>query len=694
VRTSFKHIGAGFLVVWVGTMFARTSVAGVTYYVATGGNDGWSGTLDTPKADGTDGPFATLERARDEVRKLKKTPGLPEGGVTVEVRGGIYQRQRPFELAAEDSGVEGSPVVYRARAGEEVRLVGGKVVTGFAPVTDPTVLNRLDEAARGKVVQADLKALGISDSGPPNGGGIELFFKDRPMMPARWPNEGFAPIADIVERDGHKIHGIPGSKVGKFVYEGDRPKRWVGEKDPWLHGYWFWDWSDQRQRIEAIDTEKRIISLAPPYHGYGYRKGQWYYAFNMLCELDSPGEWYLDRSTGVLYFWPPEPIESGRAVVSVLPTLLTMKGTSYAAIRGFTFEAARETAITVSDGHYTQITGCIIRNVGGSAVSVGGGTANGVIGCDIYLTGCGGISVGGGDRATLTPAGNYAENNHIHHYSRVQRVYQPGIHLSGVGNRAAHNLIHDAPHMGMGFGGNDHLIELNEIYNVCFESNDAGAIYTGRDWTMRGHILRYNYLHDINGFRGKGCVGIYLDDMFSSAAIYGNVFNKVTMAAFIGGGRDCRIENNIFVDCNPAIHIDARALGWAHECSDAWIKEGREKGTISGIAYNKPPYSERYPELINILNDAPASPKGNLIARNVCWGGRWDDVESAARPLLKFQDNLLNADPLFVDAKGLNFQLREDSPAWKLGFRRIPIELIGPYKDGRRASWPIKRQLP
>ncbi len=694
MRTSFKHIGAGFLVVWVGTMFARTSVAGTTYYVATGGNDGWSGTLDTPKADGTDGPFATLERARDEVRKLKKTPGLPEGGVTVEVRGGIYQRQRPFELAAEDSGVEGSPVVYRARAGEEVRLVGGKVVKGFAPVTDPTMLNRLDEAARGKVVQADLKALGISDFGPPNGGGIELFFKDRPMMPARWPNEGFAPIADIVEKDGHKIHGIPGSKVGKFVYEGDRPKRWVGEKDPWLHGYWFWDWSDQRQRIEAIDTEKRIISLAPPYHGYGYRKGQWYYAFNMLCELDSPGEWYLDRSTGVLYFWPPEPIESGRAVVSVLPTLLMMKGTSYAAIRGFTFEAARETAITVSDGHYTQITGCIIRNVGGSAVSVGGGTANGVIGCDIYLTGCGGISVGGGDRATLTPAGNYVENNHIHHYSRVQRVYQPGIHLSGVGNRAAHNLIHDAPHMGMGFGGNDHLIELNEIYNVCFESNDAGAIYTGRDWTMRGHILRYNYLHDISGFRGKGCVGIYLDDMFSSAAIYGNVFNKVTMAAFIGGGRDCRIENNIFVDCNPAIHIDARALGWAHECSDAWIKEGREKGTISGIAYNKPPYSERYPELINILNDAPASPKGNLIARNVCWGGRWDDVESAARPLLKFQDNLLNADPLFVDAKGLNFQLREDSPAWKLGFRRIPIELIGPYKDGRRASWPIKRQLP
>ena len=66
-----------------------------------------------------------------------------------------------------------------------------------------------------------------------------------------------------------------------------------------MHGYWFWDWSDQRHKIESIDAEKHLIAVVPPYHGYGYRKGQWYYAFNLLSELDSPGEWYLDRQTGI-----------------------------------------------------------------------------------------------------------------------------------------------------------------------------------------------------------------------------------------------------------------------------------------------------------------------------------------------------------------------------------------------------------
>jgi hypothetical protein len=362
-------------------------------------------------------------------------------------------------------------------------------------------------------------------------------------------------------------------------------------------------------------------------------------------------------------------------------------------LRGFTLEAARGTAVTISGGTHTEVIGCTIRNVGGWAVIVRGGTHNGAVGCDIYQTGCGGISLNGGDRTTLTPAGHYAENNHIHHYSRWTRVYQPGIQLSGVGNRAAHNLIHDAPHMAMGFGGNDHVIEFNEIHSVCYESNDAGAIYTGRDWTMRGTVIRYNYLHDISGFESRGCVGVYLDDMFCGTRIYGNVFYKVTMAAFIGGGRDCQIENNIFVDCKPAIHVDARALGWAHGHSDMWIKEGREKGTLSGIAYNKPPYSERYPELVKILDEDPAAPRGNVIDHNVCWQGTWDNVEAKARPLITFKDNLVNVDPHFVDAKNLNFQLRDDSPAYALGFKRIPIDKIGLVKDDRRASWPVDHQV-
>ncbi|MFA6545299.1 MAG: right-handed parallel beta-helix repeat-containing protein, partial [Limisphaerales bacterium] len=336
--------------------------------------------------------------------------------------------------------------------------------------------------------------------------------------------------------------------------------------------------------------------------------------------------------------------------------------------------------------------GCTLRNIGGWAVSVSGANS-GVTGCDIYATGDGGISLNGGDRKTLAPAGLGAENNHIHHWSRWNRMYRPAITVTGVGNRVAHNLLENSPHTAIGFGGNDHVIEFNEIHSVCHESNDAGAIYAGRDWTMRGTVIRYNFLHHISGFEGRGCVGVYLDDMYSGTSIHGNVFHDVTRAAFVGGGHDNLIENNIFTDCKPAVHVDARALGWAHETSDNWLKEQRDKGTLSGIRYDQPPYSERYPKLPHIIQQDSAAPTGTIIARNICQGGKWDEVEKKAQPFVTFQDNLLNADPHFLDAANGNFQLRDDSPAYALGFKRIPIEKIGLYKDSDRASWPVKHSV-
>ena len=672
---------------------ADKSPSPTQFFVSTEGNDTWSGKMSKPNAAKTDGPFATLEQARDEIRAVKKSDLLPDGGISVVVAGGTYSLDKPFQLTEEDSGTSSAPITYLALQGEEVRLIGGKVVSGFHRVEDPTVLKRLDEAARGNVLQADLKSLGIEDHGSPEGGGMELFFQDQPMTVSRWPNEGFVRIVDTVVEDGHKIHGQPGSKVGKFVYEGNRPKRWIGESEPWLHGYWFWDWSEQRHRIESIDTEKSILSVEPPYHSYGYRKGQWYYAYNLLSELDTPGEWYVDRENGILYFWPPKPVGEGDVVVSRLPGLMRLENVSHVTLRGFILEGSRGTAVTVSGGTRNEVVGCTIRNVGGSAVAVSDGTAHAVIGCDIYRTGCGGIALSGGDRTTLTPAGHYAENNHIHHYSRVNRVYQPGISLQGVGNRASHNLIHNAPHMGMGFGGNDHVIEFNEIHSVCYESNDAGAIYTGRNWTMRGHEIRNNYLHHISGFENRGCVGIYLDDMFSSAAMRGNVFYKVTRAAFIGGGRDCVVENNVFVDCQPALHVDARALGWAYEHADMWIEEEQEKGTISGIEYNKPPYSDRYPQLIGIIADEPKAPKGNVISRNLCFGGKWDGVEDKARPYLTLKDNFVDEETSIEDFEAFYRQLEKGTLLSEHGLDRIPVEKIGLYEDARRASWPVQHSV-
>ncbi len=274
-----------------------------------------------------------------------------------------------------------------------------------------------------------------------------------------------------------------------------------------------------------------------------------------MPELDRPGEWYLDRDLSMLYFWPPAPLSAGEVVVSVVRDLVRLQDVSHVTFRGLLIEAGRGSAFVVKGGDGVRIVACTLATWATGRFESNGGTRHGVVGCDIYQTGQGGIHLEGGDRQTLTPAGHYADNNHIHHIARWDPVYQQGITVFGVGNRATHNLIDNVPHVAIGFTGNDQTIEYNEIHSAVFQSNDAGAIYTSppdETWSMRGHKIRYNYLHNIHGFQDKGCLGVYLDDCFSSADISSNIFYDVATPILIGGGRDNVMTNNMFIQCGRA----------------------------------------------------------------------------------------------------------------------------------------------
>ncbi len=676
------------IALWIAAIcLASGAVWAETLCVSPTGSDANPGTQDKP--------LANLERARDLIRQSRARGPLPAGGITVELAGGIYELSRPFELTAADSGTENAPIVYRPRQGEAVRLVGGRTVTGWKQVADPAALNRLDPSARTQVWQADLKALGITDLAGIDKAGIyqsdpavELFFQDKPMTLARYPNSGYMHIAAGLDPNGNRKTGDVTSPDGRFVCDDPRPARWVNEKGIWLHGFWVWDWADQRIPLGSVNAAAHTLSFpARPGQTYTIRTGQWFYAENVLPELDSPGEWYLDRESSILYFWPPAPLTSGKTVVSIVRDLFRLNDVSHVTVRGFTIEAGRGSAILIQGGSNVRVTACTIRNMGNWAVRVNGGTKHGVVGCDIYQTGQGGIHLEAGDRKTLTPAGHCADNNYIHHTARWDPVYQQAIALFGVGNSATHNLIHSVPHIAIGFSGNDQTIEYNEIHDAVFQSNDAGAVYTSppdETWSMRGHKIRYNYLHNIHGFKGKGCLGVYLDDCFSSADISSNIFYDVATPILIGGGRDNIMTNNMFINCNQAFAIDARGLGWAKGVGDFATKE------LIALNYKQPPWSTRYPELLNILEDQPLAPKGNVMARNICWGGKWGSTEDKAAPLVKFQDNLIDTDPHFLAKPPAGFTLAPDSPALKLGFQPIPFEKIGVYKSQDRASWPIQ----
>jgi parallel beta-helix repeat protein len=185
-------------------------------------------------------------------------------------------------------------------------------------------------------------------------------------------------------------------------------------------------------------------------------------------------------------------------------------------------------------------------------------------------------------------AGDYVLNCHIHRYAQRKKVYEPAVRLYGVGHRVAHNLIHDAPHQAIAYDGNDHTIEYNEIHDVVLESSDAGVLYTGRDWTFRGNVVRHNFFHHIPYRPGFGAKVVYLDDCASSTDIIGNVFYKARECAFIGGGRDNAVENNIFIDCEKPVHLDTRGLTWEYFRPDGPMYE-----SLRAVPFDKPPWSTR-----------------------------------------------------------------------------------------------------
>ena len=675
---------------------------GLEIFVAPGGNDAWSGRLPAANMPRTDGPVASLEKARDLVRESRQAGTLGSSGVTVWLERGVYFRGRTFELTAADSGTGISPVVYRAYKDAPVRLTGGVEVRDWKPVTDPAVLARLDPTARGNVVQAELRAQGLTNFGVlarrgfglevPQGP-LELFFEDRPMTLARWPNQGWTTIA-----------GVPnGQHGGKFTYSGDRPKRWAAAADIWLHGYWTFDWADTWEKVRSLDPEKREIVTEPPHGAYGYTAGRRFIALNLLEELDEPGEWYLDRLQGRLYFWPPGPLAQGRPTLSLLDTpMITLQEVSHVSFQGLVFECARASGIEITGGASNLVAGCVFRNLGKHAVAIHEGrepvslrtgpARNGVLSCDLYGLGEGGILLHGGDRQTLAPAGNFAVNNHVHNYSRCAFTYHPAVGLEGVGNLVAHNRIHDAPHNAILFGGNDHVIEYNDVSRVCLETGDAGAFYTGRNLTSRGTAIRFNYFHDITrqveskaGF--ADVMSVYLDDCACGTLVYGNLFWRGGRGAMIGGGRDNTLENNVFVDCAPAIHVDGRGEGWMK--NEFYDINGTIQTTLRAVPYNRPPYSTRYPHLANVLEDEPGRPKYNRIARNICVGPQWIEwLDGLNETKVLVTNNVTTGDPGFVDRAKADFRLRPDSLALKLGFQPIPIPQIGLFVDSYRRALP------
>jgi|GEM_PF-182514 len=648
-------------------------------YVAPDGSDENPGTLKRP--------FQTLERARRAVSALKQKSRL-DNGASIIMRGGEYPIRQTFHLSAEDSGSPDAPVFYRAYPGERPRLTGGTRLTGFRPVSDAGTTDRLPGPAKNRIFVLDLKSRGISDWGKilsrgfgqlpqPSAG---LYFNGKAMHLARWPNEGFTQSGKLVDKGD-----ASGNRGPAFEYRNDRTKRWSKALEPWAFGYWYHDWADGAYSIGSIDSRRGLVRFARPIAKYGIRNRRRFHFFNLLEELDVPGEYYLERSAGKLYLYPPSnPAEADIRLSMFEEPMAVLDDVSHVVFEGLTFETSRGEGMIINGGSGCLLKDCTLRQFGLNGVTINGGKGHGIFGCNIHTMGRGGTRIHGGDRKTLTPGGHFVESCHFHDLSRVNRTYAPAVWLDGAGNRIAHNLMHDIPSSAMRVEGNDHVIEFNEIHHVVYESDDQGGLDMWFNPSYRGNVIRYNYWHHIgSGEKLMGQAGIRLDDAISGTLVYGNVFYKCSNNRFgavqIHGGKENIIDNNIFIECKYAVSFSSWGPGrWKSFLASQRVKAA----TLEQVNILQQPYTTSYPALGRLSQN----PDINSVWRNLVIN--CGSFLTRDRSIQQLMGNTLTANnPGVIDPDSGRLQpqvLRAMLPA---GFDPIPFEKIGPHKvENRRGE--------
>lgn len=619
-------------------------------YVSKSGNDSNPGT----KAQ----PFATVGKAAEAMQGA--------GLGTIWIGPGEYYLDQGIALDAKHGGTPEQPLVIRGTEPGTTRLSGSRIVKDFRPISPTEAEPLISDEAKQHVLVADLKRQGF----PPLAalpaqhrahGREEVVYDDQPMQSARWPNEEFAVFTQVIDAGASKpVHWVTREvyRPGSFRFPGDRAKRWDFDRGVWLHGFWCYDWSDEALKAATYDPETGELRLAVK-HAYGIgspwqqHSKRRFYALHVFEELDRPGEYYLDRKNNRLYFWPPGDI-ANKAVRLTLCSkpLVRADGVSHLVIRDLTIENGRDMGVHLNNCRHSRIENCLVRNMGKSGIRLNGAHVD-VVGCEVTRTASYGISVYGGDRKTLTPGKCTVVGCHIHHVGRLDWQGGRAITMGGCGNRITNNLMHHGPTGAVSYGGNEHLLELNEIHNVCIHYSDVGVFYTGRDWSSRGNTVRWNYIHDNANNAGHGSSAIYLDDCDSGDTVVGNiVLGGVGRGVLLGGGRDNVIRGNIFIDLPVGIHVDARGpRGITLDKPGSWNLLAK----CEQVGYQSPLWRERYPRLAKVMDNNPLMPLGNSMHNNI----------------------LIGCKKPFALSKGVEEEWldRENNPAWSMGdFPFLPAE--------------------
>ncbi|MDJ0715926.1 MAG: right-handed parallel beta-helix repeat-containing protein [Prochloraceae cyanobacterium] len=667
----------------------RTNSETILFYVAPNGNDAWSGRFASPNARKTDGPFATLERARNTIRQLKQRQGTLKQPVTILIRGGHYFLSKPLVLTPMDSGTKDAPITYAAYQDEKPVISGGRRIQGWRE-------ERVNGRTMWTVTLPEVKA--------GNWYFQHLWVNGQRRNRARYPNKGYL-----------QVEAVP--DAGKFWTRGqNRFKFKNGDLQAWPsvdlgEAVVMTRWIESRLPIAEVDESERIISFSKKTL-IRIDPNDLYYLENIFETLDTPGEWYLNQSTGKLYYipMPGEQINTIEAIAPTLVFLLLLQGRPIQEqyveninfeeltfshndwklppnISGFDQNAFGVPGAILGNGvKNCSWKKCIIAHIGSHAIELFRGCRNNtIVKCEMFDLGAGAVKLG--ERRTYRPDlsrphlsdaqetnNNKVIENHIYNggYFFPSAVAVRATHSNH--NLIAHNHIHDFYYMGISVRGffdykptraHHNIIEFNHVHHIGKLSNgegplldDKGGIYAMG--VQPGTVIRSNTIHDIQatGFRGWG---IYLDGNSSQIVVENNLVYRTTEAGIhLHYGKENIIRNNIF------------AFGRL-----AQIRRTRLEPHLSLTFERNIVYWREGKLLVGRLRDLNFA-----FDRNLYWyaGQNEDDDDKIKFANWSWQEwrakgmdrNSIIADPMFVAPEKGDFRLRRNSPAFKLGFRPLP----------------------
>lgn len=610
--------------------------------------------------------------------------------------------QEPLVLTPEDSGSEAAPITYAAYGDERPVLSGGRVVTGWREGANGVWTAELPEVRSGLWTFR------------------QLYVDGELRRRARIPNEGFLRVASFPENDPN-IHYH--TDVQRFGFApGDLEPSWKNLEDVEVIVYHFW--TDSHLPIASIDPRANVVTFR---HKAGKvftddftDEGARYVVENVFEGLDAPGEWYLDRPTGLLSYipMPGEDLRSLEVIAPHLPEFIRIEGrplersyVEHVTFRGLAFRytnwdlppgnsndrqgsASVPAAITLTGARHVGFERNTATNLGTFAIELKEGCAhNRIVRNELGHLGGGGIRIDGGDEGAhplLRTGHNLITDNHLHHYGEVFPSAVGVLLMQTHGNTVAHNHVHHGYYTGISVGwewgyqrsvSRDNVIAYNHLHDIGQGLlSDMGAIYTLG--VSPGTVIRNNLIHDIKSHRYGGW-GIYNDEGSTHLLVENNVVYRTKFAPYnIHFAREITVRNNIFaggriaqlsrsrVEPHPSVYFEGNIVTW----TEGALLEGNW-GDIPYTLYRRPfgddgtiPMESTFEFDYNLYFN-PALTRDDVRFDSLtweAWQARGKDRHS------------VYADPLFGDPARGDFSLDTASPALELGFQPVDLSTVGP----------------